>query len=475
MQEAAHFGMKQGLAEPEQNRPFQRHLLFAILLVYGAIAGLRTVADFDLGWQMAEARHALTSVDTLSYTAQGARWIYPPLAGHIFEWLFHIAGYSAISWFCAGAVVLTLAMLAAGNSLPTILLSFVAVPLIAGQMIPRSGLFTIVIAAAFTRLLLAWHLHADRRCLSPLPVLMMLWVNLHTGFIAGIGLMLGYIAVEVAALFSNSTRTAALSRLRRAAPWLAATLGSTLINPWGARMYSAIAAQEHVSKLQVAIVEELQPLYHDFSWSALNPLYPLSAVWYLLIFSALAIVLLVRQHRTGLAVFLSCAVIACLLSGRSQGVFASVACLMGGEAFSYAPRTKEYESRFKRLKPGASGLFAIALAALVTWRAAAIISDRTSLQEEQITLFGAGASWWLPQEAGSFIEKNHLPTELFSTFNLSSYLTWLLAIRSLHSSCDSPLSRLTHRNGDTPPPGITSEPSSFPFQDSSEQPACLYH
>lgn len=58
-----------------------RVFLFILACVYAVIAGLHTVVDFDLGWQMAQSRTPLSSVDTLSYTAPGVPWIYPSMAG----------------------------------------------------------------------------------------------------------------------------------------------------------------------------------------------------------------------------------------------------------------------------------------------------------------------------------------------------------------------------------------------------------
>jgi hypothetical protein len=58
---------------------FERKLFFglaAVGLVYAFLAGLRTVSDLDLGWQLATGRwitqhHSVASADVFSYTAQG--------------------------------------------------------------------------------------------------------------------------------------------------------------------------------------------------------------------------------------------------------------------------------------------------------------------------------------------------------------------------------------------------------------------
>lgn len=402
-----------------------RLLLLTLVMFYGAIAGLQTVVDFDLGWQMADARNPLASGDVLSYTASGAPWIYPPLAGIVFRHLFHLGGYAAISWFCAAALLVTLAIVALRSRTAVLILLLVAVPALAEQMIPRSGIFTVVLAAAYTRVLLDHYLKRDSRRLWLLPFLMVFWVNLHTGFISGLGLLLGYVAAEIVDCAQRAKRDKALQQLKQAAPWIAASLICTLLNPWGFRIYAAIAAQEHISALQVSVIRELSPLYREFSWNGLQLLTPLGAIWWLLAASAAALVFLIYKRQIGLAFFLSLALGICLCSSRTQGVFLPIACLIAGEVFAEVAGSQRHLQRFAR-SPGLRWAGMIAVLSFVAWRCHDVATDRTSLREDRITLFGAGASWWLPQEAAAFIEKNHLPTELFSTFNLSSYLTWRL-------------------------------------------------
>ena len=77
------------------------------------LAGLKTVVDFDLGWQMATGRyllthHAIPRTELFSYTAHGVEWIYPVLSGLVFYLLYQMGGYAAISWFCALACVAAL-------------------------------------------------------------------------------------------------------------------------------------------------------------------------------------------------------------------------------------------------------------------------------------------------------------------------------------------------------------------------------
>src|SRR5208282_3383595 len=68
----------------ERTRRMAARTLFGLALAYAFVAGLRTVADFDVGWLLALGRylvthHAVPRTDVLSYTASGVPWIYPPV------------------------------------------------------------------------------------------------------------------------------------------------------------------------------------------------------------------------------------------------------------------------------------------------------------------------------------------------------------------------------------------------------------
>src|ERR1019366_2982577 len=110
-----------------------RYSFVAIAILYAFFAGLRTVADFDLGWQIATGRyilqhHSIPSIEVFSYTAHGNPWIYPPFSGVIFSALFLAGGFAAA-------------------------LAIIAVPPIAFRTVPRAELFTTVLFAAFASLL----------------------------------------------------------------------------------------------------------------------------------------------------------------------------------------------------------------------------------------------------------------------------------------------------------------------------------
>src|SRR5215469_8082501 len=140
-------------------------ILSIVALAYAFFAGLRTVSDFDLGWQMATGRwaiqhHQVPKFDTLSYTMPGAPWNYPIGSEVIFYLAYVIGGFALISWIGAAACVGTIASLLRRNTAAGAAMAILAVPLVAQRTTPRAEMFTIVFFAAFFSVL---------------------WENYHTG------------------------------------------------------------------------------------------------------------------------------------------------------------------------------------------------------------------------------------------------------------------------------------------------------
>ena len=148
--------------------------LVLLTLTYALLAGLKTVIDFDLGWQMAAGRyllthHAIPRTELFSYTAHGTEWIYPVLSGVVFYLLYQMGGYAAISWFCALACVAATAVLIYKRDLWAVVLALLAVPVLSSEIMPRASLFTILLFTCFARIL-ADHFEGRRSPLWLLPL-----------------------------------------------------------------------------------------------------------------------------------------------------------------------------------------------------------------------------------------------------------------------------------------------------------------
>ncbi len=406
-------------------------VLAAIALIYAFLAGLRTIKDYDLGWQMATGRwvvqhHHAPPVEAFSYIAQG-NWIYPVGAGLFFYAAYLLGGFTLISWIGAAASCGTVALLLRRGSAATAALAILAVPLIAWRTAPRADLFTMVLFAAFLSLL--WENYQTGRArLWLLPVLMVAWVNLHLGFSAGLGLIAMYILTELLeSLFGAERRSAALQRLRRAMGWFVATAVATLVNPWGWDVYRALILQQRVIPEHQAWFREWQSV--PLSWNVVNSLVlrdPGETIYLLL---ALAVVLgavALLSDRPGAGIFLLGSTVPAVRYVRMGGVFACVVVVIGGYVITQQlPRVAKLIGDAKirsALATGIAGLFLV----LAAVRCFDLVTDRYYFNNVEESTFGAGLGWWFPQRAAAFVEREKLPGEIFNIYTEGGYLSWRL-------------------------------------------------
>ncbi len=409
------------------------HLLAFLALLYAFFAGLRTVSDFDLGWQMATGRwvvqhHSVPSVDVLSYTVAGQPWIYPVGSGILFYLAYLVGGFALISWVGAAACVGAVALLLRKNTAVGAALAIFAVPLIALRTTPRADMFTVVLFAAFLSLL--WEQHRTGRSrLGLLPLLMIAWVNLHLGFVAGLALVVAYVGAEILdAIASAARRQAALQRLRSALPWLACTFAATLLNPWGWGIYRAIILQQRVNSQHEYLIAEWSRL--PLTWLAiLNSLslrQTSGALYLLLAIAILAAVLAVLRWQFGAALLLLGASYVASHYVRMGALFACVVVVVGGPILSEALAPVVSRLKSPRVRSLVAPVAAALLAMLVAVRCFDLVTNRFYLRGSSESTFGAGLSWWFPERAADFIEQQNLPGEVFNSYNAGGYVAWRL-------------------------------------------------
>lgn len=417
--------------------PLERRVylvLACLALIYGILAGFRTVSDFDTGWQLATGRwvvqhHQVLSADVFSYTAQGKHWIYPVGAGVVFYIAFLLGGYALLSWISAAACAGTVALLLRRGSPVTAAIAILAVPLIAERTPPRADMFTVILFAAFLSIL--WENYENgRAALWLLPLLMLFWVNVHFGFAAGLGLMLAYVGTEIMeSLFGAERQRAPLERLRRAWPWLGATAIVTLLNPWGWNLYRALLLQERASAEQQTWIAEWEGI--RVNWHSAAAAFAQggarSALFSLLAIAAVAAVVALWRRRLGDAILLIAAAYAPVRHIRMGAVFACVAVVIGGQNLGWLFERFGALIRPARLRLAFAAV-AVMLVAMFTYvRSADLVTDRHYFgTTTELSTFGPGLSWWFPQRAAGFIERENLPGEIFNTYDEGGYVTWRL-------------------------------------------------
>lgn len=418
-----------------------RPALIGIAVVYAFLAGLHTVSETDLGWQMATGRyivehHQIPSTTLFNYTVPGSTWIYPPFSGVVFYLIFLMGGYAALSLFSALACAGTVALAVWRGGRVTAALAILAVPAIAFRTVPRADLFTTVLFAAILALLVR-HYEGHRIQLWLLPVLMLFWVILHQGFVAGLALMGAYAFTEVCDLVFPQRREAAFARLWQALPWLGASAAATLLNPWGFGIYRALSRQNKVTQPLTDFIGEWSTVHFNALAlrQALSPRDPASADWWIMTLGVLAILVCIWKLRAGPAILIAGLLYESIEHVRFQAVFAVLVVVLGG---SLLPLLSELFSK-RGAAPNGQTLQVqdgFVLSPLLSWSLAAfffvfasvrsydLISNRYYVASGQIFFFGAGESWYFPERAMDFLEREHLPANLFHSYNMGGFLTW---------------------------------------------------
>src|SRR5258706_8086703 len=430
---------------------YAARFLAAVALIYALLAGLHTLQDFDLGWQLATGRWVLQhrqifSTDVFSYTAHGTPWIYPVLSGIAF-YLVHLAGgYALLSWMGAAAGAGTVALLLRRDNIASLVLAIVAVPLIANRTQPRAEMFTTLLFAAFLCLLWRHYRTGDQRIshesaghssLLLLPILMVAWVNLHLGFVAGLALCCGYVVLELLELPFSETRAAAQSRLQRAWPWLVLTGAATFVNPWGANIYIALSRQAREQSLHTAWVVEwgnIRPSWNSLQ-QALDLRDPQSGFWWLLAVSVGCAAISLWRRQWGASALLFGSAYLTIQHVRLPALFACVVVVVGGSVLQQSWRKLlAADSKLSAPKSGRTDwasasvlILAVGLTGLAGVRSWDLVTNRYYLRSTQLSLFGTGLSWWFPDRAVDFIHREKLPANIFNGYSLGRYFTWRLS------------------------------------------------
>ena len=407
-------------------RSWLQTALIAMALGYALLAGLRTVTETDLGWQMATGRyivqhHQIPSTALFNYTVPEARWVYPPLSGIVFYLLFSIGGYAALSWLSAIACAGTVALMTWRGTTATAALAIVAVPAIAFRTAPRADLFTTVLFAA-TLVLLWRHHEGERARLWLLPVLMLAWVNLHLGFVAGLALLGGYLVMEGFAAIFVEQRAGAVLRARKALPWIAASAFATVLNPWGIGIYKSLALQSAAAQPSADFIGEWSGMHFNLLAlrQFLSPRDPSSGDWWIFAAGVLLLVLCGFQKRIGAAILLAGGMVEAIRHLRFQAIFAILVVVIGGTLLSELGELSFLKRNTKAIGIAVAGAALI----LVTLRSKDLVTEQRYIDGGEIALFGAGESWWFPAKAMEFLEREKLPGNLFHSYNMGGYLNW---------------------------------------------------
>jgi len=254
-------------------------LLLLLALTYGGLQQ-RLLGDAGTGWhiragQQMLATHAIPRQDSFSYTMPGHPWF-------AWEWLYDLAAGIIYSRMGLNGVVFLSALLIAGtfaglfrkavarNRYPLIAAVLVVLAIFASSIhfLARPHLFTWVFTLIFWNILESATAPGSTRTLRRLywlPALMLLWVNLHGGFLVGLALVglyfLGALWETLAGHEPSGRATAKIAARRLGMVGLLSGV-ATFLNPYGYGLWLHIHAYLGSRFYMNNIQEFLSPNFH---------------------------------------------------------------------------------------------------------------------------------------------------------------------------------------------------------------------
>ena len=262
--------------------PSTTDLIFIILLVTltSGVLAPRLLGDAGIGWHIRNGEQMLltrsiTRTDSFSVTMGGHTW-------YAWEWLYdlviagihHWFGLNGVVFFTAVIIALTFALalrlcLRRGADLPSaglLLALSLGVSMIHLFARPHvlSWLFTVIWFQILDNSESADDPESRRRLWS-LPALMLLWVNVHGGFVLGF-VLLGLYLLSDAILYARCQDAENLrrlgARLRTLGMVTIASLVASLINPYGYALHVHVFRYLSSRWLMNHIDEFLSPDFH---------------------------------------------------------------------------------------------------------------------------------------------------------------------------------------------------------------------
>ncbi len=401
-------------------RNLDRLVAMLTLLLVFLIAARYTIGP-DTWWHLRAGawiwqHKALPMVDPFSFTKAGAPWHYP--GGVIEVWmygLYRLGGLGMLNLWTAGMVTLTFAVVwATAKAHPLLKAAFVLLGALTASphWMARPFLMTVLLTALFIYLLERWRA-GHRWALWALPMLMVLWVNSHGGYILGVV----WWGVYFVAAWGRCVLAAERPSCRPAVQLTAVgalLVVAMLLNPYGAEMLRYPFYTLHMKATKALIAEWQSPDFH-------RPIFlPLLVMLLLLVLGA---GWSARRWRLEAGLLAAGMVHMVLNWQRNVDVFAVVTAPILAQTwetvFQHAAwrlpvwKVKEQTRPHPRLN-----LALVALMALAAFGKAGVFA----LPSVNATLTARN----YPVGAVEYLRQHHPPGHLFNDYNWGGYLTWAL-------------------------------------------------
>jgi hypothetical protein len=419
-------------------RQFELFILVVTLLLVFIMAA-RTPLDTDMWWHLSAGKQIVTSgslrtPDVFSYTRPGVYWLdhsWLPDVG--MYWLFTSGGFTALGLFVAISAVLSLAVLwfqMEGSPLVKAFLVILAGIIASGNWSTRPQVLTLVMMAV-TGLVLYRYKWKGKKQIWLLPILSLVWANLHAGFLVLFMLVGLMIAGELLnhSLGMKGDQVLSWKSIRNLALWGLVSALAVNLNPNGFLLWLAPLRQNVGVSLALPLISEwASPDFHN----------PFFIPFFVMVFGMLAAIAL-SGRRIDLTDLLTFAWFTgmTLVSQRNMGVFAMASApILSRELFAAWETNRGYlhldripvwfENRFPSKKPKPSAFRGQHILNLSIFGILVLVGMSKLIYATSPALVNTYMAKSYPVGAVDWIKENKPQGNLFNAYNWGGFLTWYL-------------------------------------------------
>lgn len=406
-----------------------RRLATAILFFALFAMATRVSVDSDTFWHLRAGtwmldNGRLLNFDVFSHTRLNQPWInHSWLSEVILAVVYRTSGYGGLNLLTAAIVWLTFLFVyrsGPGGSYLKAFILVIAATVSAVYWSARPQIASMLLTAVFSYVLIQYRTQGVNR-LWALPLLMLLWVNLHGGFAIGFILLVVTFVGEGVTWLVSFLNSAEDVSVRHRALWLAATgllcAVAVCVNPYGPQMLLYPFRTVSIGALQDYIQEWQSPNFHNRE----------AQVFILLWLATFAAVGFTRKrlNLTDFLLFGAFSALA-LLAARNIAVFAVVVAPI---LMTYADAAiAELQERWPNLRLADSvsvrpPTLILNWALLVLVVAATLIKIAVPLLPKTVNDAFAAS---YPVGAAAYLKTHPVEGKLFNSYNFGGYLAWTL-------------------------------------------------
>ena len=296
------------------------------VFVFAFLFASRPLSDGDFWWHLKTGEYivrnfSIPRVDFYSFTVPGRHWVaHEWLSEVIFYLVYSRAGFNTLIFIFTIVTVLAFWVVFRRTQAHPFVKGF-AVLLSVWSILPTIGVrpraFTLVFAAIYLALLHGFVRDRATRAIWWLVPIMIVWVNLHAGYLIGLVLIgVTLVGVVLDAWFAGEKLASHWSRLKTLALVFIACLLSVNLNPQGPRIF-LFPFEFFFSPIQQdQITDWLSPDFHE------KALFPLLA---LIMLTITALALSPKRVRPSELLLFLGTLYMTLKSNRHMAIFALVA------------------------------------------------------------------------------------------------------------------------------------------------------